>query len=240
MPRPKDLLRLNLGCGLQVADEWVNVDGSWNARLARYPALRRLLSSLHIIARDKSEIPWDSKIFIHDIRKPLPFPDDSVSAVYASHVLEHLYVEEGRSLIRESFRVLASSGILRVVVPDLNAIVREYLGERPFGQLSDDLASLNPADRLNQRLLMRWPTPGKNGLLYRIYSSWQDFHSHKWMYDTDSLVALFQTEGFVEVQSKDCHNSRIDDIGKVENPSRILNGGGICVEGVKPPSQPVA
>jgi predicted SAM-dependent methyltransferase len=63
----------------------------------------------------------------------LPFPDGSAAAIYASHVLEHLYFEEGRQLIRESFRVLSGGGLLRIVVPDLNAIVREYLGERPFG-----------------------------------------------------------------------------------------------------------
>jgi predicted SAM-dependent methyltransferase len=85
------------------------------------------------VSRDKSRIPWDSTIFIHDIRKSLPFPDGSAAAIYASHVLEHLYFEEGRQLIRESFRVLSGGGLLRIVVPDLNAIVREYLGERPFG-----------------------------------------------------------------------------------------------------------
>jgi hypothetical protein len=54
------------------------------------------------------------------------------------------------------------------------------------------------------------------------------------MYDLDSLLDLFRRTGFVEVQSMECHKSRIADIQKVEDPSRILNGGGICVEGVRP------
>ncbi|MGH9683811.1 MAG: class I SAM-dependent methyltransferase [Candidatus Acidiferrales bacterium] len=233
MTNAKGLLRLNLGCGLQTADGWINVDGSWNARLAKHPRLRRLLASLHLMAKDKSEIPWSSKIFIHDIREPLPFPDGSASAVYASHVLEHLYVEEGRNLIKESFRVLAPGGVLRVVVPDLNAIMLEYMGERPFGELSAEMASLTPADRVNQRLLMRWPSPAGGNLLYRIYNSWQDFHTHKWMYDSISLAALFESVGFAEVQPKTSGQSKIANIEEVEDPSRILNGGGICVEGVK-------
>ncbi len=234
MPQANHLTRLNLGCGLQTSDDWINIDGSWNARLAKHPSFRRLLSSLQIIAKDKSEIPWSPKIFIHDIRKPLPFPDESASAVYASHVLEHLYFEQARNLIREAFRVLAGGGVLRIVVPDLRAIVQEYLGERPFGPLSAEFASLSPADRLNHRLLMHWPTPPSGRLLYRIYNSWQDFHSHKWMYDSDSLIGLFEGQGLVEVQPMDSHQSRIEDIAKVEDPSRILNGGGICIEGVKP------
>jgi SAM-dependent methyltransferase len=101
------------------------------------------------------------------IRKPLPFPDGSASVIYASHVLEHLYFEEGKRLIREAFRVLDAGGILRVVVPDLNTIVQEYLGERPFGQLSGEFGSLRPADLVNHRLLMYWPTAPTGNLLYR-------------------------------------------------------------------------
>jgi predicted SAM-dependent methyltransferase len=234
MPDAKQLLRLNLGCGLQTPEGWINVDGSWNARLAKRPFLRRLLTSMHFIAKDKSDIPWSSKIFIHDIRKPLPFPDGSASTIYASHVLEHLYFEEAQRLIREAYRVLGSSGILRVVVPDLNAIVQEYLGERTFGELSPEFGSLRPADRVNYRLLMHWPNRPAGNLLYRIYNAWQDFHSHKWMYDSDSLIALVQAAGFSEAHRRDCCQSRINDIDRVEEKSRILNGGGVCVEAVKP------
>lgn len=227
-------IRLNLGCGLLTPQGWVNVDGSWNARLAKHPFIRRMLSSLRILPPGKMEIPWSSSIFIHNVRKPLPFPDESASAIYASHVLEHLYFQEARNLLIESFRVLAGGGVLRVVVPDLKAIVQEYLGQRPFGPLSGEMAALQPADRLNQRLLMRSPEPSSSNLFYRIYEAWQDFHSHKWMYDQDSLAALFQSTGFVDVQPKECHVSSIDNIQAVEDRSRILNGAGICVEGIKP------
>lgn len=227
-------IRLNLGCGLLAPPGWVNVDGSWNARLAKHPFIRRTLSSLRILPPGKMEIPWSPGIFIHNVRKPLPFPDGSASAIYASHVLEHLYFQEARKLFLESLRVLAGGGVLRVVVPDLRAIVEEYLGERPFGPLSDEMAALPPADRLNQRLLMRAPEPSSSNLFYRIYEAWQDFHSHKWMYDRDSLVTLFHSTGFVNVQPKECHVSCIDNIHAVEDKSRILNGAGICVEGIRP------
>jgi hypothetical protein len=103
----QDLLRINLGCGLQAPDGGINVDGSWNARLAKHPRIRHLFSSLHLVAKDKAGIPWSSKIYIHDVRKPLPFSDCSARAICTFHLLEHLYFEVGRQLILEPFRVLA-------------------------------------------------------------------------------------------------------------------------------------
>jgi hypothetical protein len=70
--------------------------------------------------------------------------------------------------------------------------------------------------------------------LYRIYDAWQDFHSHKWMYDAESLSALLRSAGFVDVQPKACCDSLISDIAAIEDASRILNGAGICIECRKP------
>lgn len=227
-------LRLNLGCGLRIHPSWINIDGSWNARLAKFPFLRKALSSLRILPAGKEEVPWSRDIFIHDIRKPLPFFDSSAEAVYASHVLEHLYREQGQQLIREVFRVLASGGIVRIVVPDLHTIVREYLGERPFGEPSSAQKALPPGDLLNERLLMRWPSPSKRNLALRIYEAWQDFHSHKWMYDEQSLANLLRSVGFVDVARRNYAESMIPNITDIEDPSRILNGAGVCAEGRKP------
>jgi predicted SAM-dependent methyltransferase len=232
----KDLARVNLGCGLQTPGGWVNVDGSYNARLAKHPFLRRALAWLNFLHTDTLNIPWSSSIFIHDIRKPLPFSNGSVAAIYASHVLEHLYRDEAQRLVKESLRVLARGGVLRVVVPDLEAIIQEYMGERPFGTLTGEFERLCRADRLNQRLLMRYPTPSYPHLLHRIYNSWNDLHSHKWMYDAESLVTLFEAGGFVEVRRREYLDSEIEDIGALEEESRVLNGAGVCVEGVKPSS----
>ena len=230
--------RLHLGCGLTTPAGWINIDGSWNARLAKRPVLRRLAHSLHLTPADKLSVPWDSSIFIHDVRKPLPFPPDSADVIYSSHLLEHLYFDEARRLIQECFRVLTARGVLRVVVPDLRAIIREYLGDGQIGQPSKDFEALQPADRLNHRLLMRSPSPSNGNFLYRIYTALKDFHQHKWMYDASSLKALLESAGFVAVEEMPLHTSRIAGIEDVEQPSRVADGQGICVEGVKPPLDP--
>ena len=239
--RPEDNreVRVHLGCGLITPPNWVNIDGSWNAKLAKHRFLRRALHMLHFTESSKIQVQWNPNIVIHDLRKPLPFRECSVRAVYSSHVLEHMYFEDGQRLIRECFRVLEDGGILRLVVPDLHAIVREYLGENPFREPANDSERLPPADQLNRRLLMKGQSPPSGNLLSRLYSAWMDFHSHKWMYDACSLTHHMELAGFVEVRQMELHQSRISGIEQIEDPSRVQRGEGICVEGVKHCDGPV-
>ena len=57
----------------------------------------------------------------------IPAASQSVNVVYHSHLLEHLHQGEGEDLIQECFRVLKPGGIVRVVVPDLERICKDYL-----------------------------------------------------------------------------------------------------------------
>jgi hypothetical protein len=70
-------------------------------------------------------------------------------------------------------------------------------------------------------------------VIYRLYTTLKDFHSHKWMYDADSLSRYFREAGFTEVQQMRFLESRIDGIEEVEEASRVLRGEGIIIEGVK-------
>ncbi|OLE67678.1 MAG: hypothetical protein AUI36_06350 [Cyanobacteria bacterium 13_1_40CM_2_61_4] len=216
------------------APGWVNIDASWNAWLAKHPWVRSVLSALRVVPPSKLDIPWSPDLMIHDVRKPLPFADNFMTAVYASHLLEHLYLDETHRLLGECLRVLQPGGVLRVVVPDLQAIVREYLGEGPFHSSRCGTSGVTSADRMNQRLLLRTPQTPSGNLLYRIYAAIKDFHSHKWMYDATSLASHLRSAGFVEVHEMALHESCIAGIEEVEDPSRVLNGEGFCVEGVKP------
>lgn len=61
----------------------------------------------------------------------LEFEDDSFGFIYSEHFFEHLHFDEAIELFRECRRVLTSSGILRVVVPD--ADLRTYEPPEPVG-----------------------------------------------------------------------------------------------------------
>ena len=90
---------LNLGCGMRSHSAWVNVDFTKTGQ----------------------------DVLPYDLRKGIPFPNSSFSAVYHSHVLEHYNKKEASVFLLECRRVLQSNGILRVAIPDLEAIVRTYL-----------------------------------------------------------------------------------------------------------------
>jgi predicted SAM-dependent methyltransferase len=90
--------RLNIGCGQRYCSGWTNID--------------------YVGSED---------VLAHDLRKGLPFPDESFDVVYHSHVLEHISKQDAGAFMKECFRVLKQNGILRVVVPDLELLVRNYL-----------------------------------------------------------------------------------------------------------------
>jgi hypothetical protein len=120
----------------------------------------------------------------------------------------------------------------------LESLVAEYVAakrEQPTGSGSSDPADVvSPADRLMSRLRLRSASRPQGNLLYRLYSTFKDFHSHKWMYDADSLSRYLRQAGFQHVVTKGFRESLISGIQEVEQPTRVLDGEGICVEAMKP------
>lgn len=226
--------KLHLGCGLTTPDGWVNLDGSWNAWFAKHPRLRGVIRRFHLLPASQLDIPWSPDILIHDVRKGLPFADNSMRAIYGAHFLEHLYRNEADALLRECYRILKPRGIVRMVVPDLESILGEYGGETPFGELSAQRQDLPPAEIVNQRLLLRDPEAPNGSLPYRLYNALNDFTTHKWMYDGAALEYHFAQAGFVDVGTRKYLDSGIKEIAEVEEASRVVNGAGVCVEGYKP------
>ncbi|APB34598.1 type 11 methyltransferase [Gloeomargarita lithophora Alchichica-D10] len=92
---------LNLGCGSRYvsSDDWLNTD-----------------FTVHTPG-----------IFAIDLRKKLPFQENTFDLIYHSHVLEHLTRIDAENFLGECYRILKPNGILRIVVPDLENIVREYM-----------------------------------------------------------------------------------------------------------------
>lgn len=221
-------MKLHLGSGAVLPPGWIHVDVSWNARLAKWQWLRRLLKGILDLPENTVDNLWDGKVRIHDLRKPLPFPDQSVAAIYASHVLDCLYQTEAVRLFKECFRVMRSKGVLRIAVVDISEILKEYAERKAGPFLPEALKNALPADRLAERLGFYEAHPPQGNCLVQFYQKWFDFHSRKWIYDAESLTAYFKQAGFVKVSEKIKGDSRIEGIETVEKR------GGLCVEGIRP------
>jgi len=101
-----------------------------------------------------------------------------------------------------------------------------------MGQEYLSSGQVDAAIRLNARMLYR-PLSRPRGLLGRLHAAFNDMHSHKYMYDTRCLIQLLASKGFHDIRSMGCHESRIAEIGQVEQPGRIEGGEGFVVEAVK-------
>lgn len=212
---------INLGCGTRLHRDWVNIDFSPLARRMRYPLMMHLLGKLQIISKTAYDefLEFQGAITLCDIgRFPLPFPTGCAKVVYHSNVLEHFPKAAGFELLRECHRLLKPGGWLRIVVPNLEVPMREYLAsiepifdvaryDRAMYLLFDQMVrtesasgvskKLSPAARI-KKLLGLAPTPERLGEL------------HKWMYDRHSLPKLLSDLGFSEIAVLDYKTSRID------------------------------
>lgn len=90
---------LNVGCGMKFHRAWHNVD----------------------------MVSKDPDVQAANLIQGIPFEDNRFDVVYHSQVLEHIPRGEALKFIAECRRVLRPGGVLRVVVPDLENIAREYL-----------------------------------------------------------------------------------------------------------------
>jgi SAM-dependent methyltransferase len=218
---------LNLGCGPGTRrTDWIDLDGSWNLLVSKLPRVFGAPIVALYKAAGGTYHHWPAHVRYLNLNKPLPFQDDSVDAVYASHVWEHLYRDRMLFLTHECFRVLKPGGVLRLVVPDLRHFCSEYL------------RSTEPeaADILMEKIAMRAQSAPRS-LLLRVYEAFTDFHSHKWMYDARSLTAVLERCGFSAIAKRQCFESIIPEIQQVEDPGRVSPEAGFALEAIKPPSR---
>jgi SAM-dependent methyltransferase len=72
----------------------------------------------------------------------LPFEDDTVDEIYASHVLEHLTWHEGMKALKEWYRVLKPGGQLTVAVPDITQIYMLYKHGTTWGDYNQRVSEI--------------------------------------------------------------------------------------------------
>lgn len=147
-----------------------------------------------------------------DVVRGLPIPSGSAQGVYASHVLEHLSLEDFRLALRETFRILAPGGIFRLVVPDLKSRASHYL----------DLASQGVANAslefMQETLLGRATTP--RSLSSKIRATFGG-SAHHWMWDATSMRAELEQVGFCDIRAAGFGDSGDPMFERVEDRERF-------------------
>src|SRR5688572_11847361 len=71
-----------------------------------------------------------------DVTEPFPFPEASFDRIHSEHLIEHVTLAGGRSMLAECWRVLRRGGRLRIATPDLGrlaSLVASLSGPSPEG-----------------------------------------------------------------------------------------------------------
>ena len=149
-------IRLDIGAGELTRPGWVTLDIS-----------------------EKSDLFWD-------LRKGIPFPNNSIDLVYSSHLLEHMPYEAGQALLDEAQRVLKPGGEISICVPNARIYIDAYVGAR---SLPDNHEFWEPA------------LVSRDGLDLVNYIAYMG-GAHACLFDQQSLLTRLTRAGFVDVSAR--------------------------------------
>lgn len=117
-----------------------------------------------------------------NITETLPLEDQSVSLIFSRATLEHLTYPELINHFIECNRLLKNdAGYVRIIVPDLDKMVQDYLNKvfRPAGEPDPNLPCENHTDYFITRLL---------------------YHDHYYLHNEDTITRALEKTGFGEVK----------------------------------------
>jgi predicted SAM-dependent methyltransferase len=165
-------MKVHLGCGEKIIEGYINVD---------------IRSNL------KCDVIDDVKTLSH-------FENNSVSEIYASHVLEHFNRHEYFSVLLRWYDVLSDKGILKISVPDIEKVMLIY--------------------KSGTKLRSLW------GLLYGGQTYEKNFHYVG--FDFETLKEDLEKIGFTDIRLWDWRktpHSHIDDFSQCYLPHMDKDNG---------------
>lgn len=137
----------------------------------------------------------------------LPFEDNSVDLVYASHVLEHIWWYKTVSALKDVYRILKSSGRVEIHVPNFAVISEAYKNKK----CGDNWFKYNP-----KKNYMCWV----NG---RLFTYGGPGNTHRAAFDRNYMEECLIDAGFDEVEYK--APIRGSDHGNINLPMTGIKAG---------------
>ena len=151
-------LRLNIGCGPNLKPGWINIDTGG-------PGVDLTL----------------------DMREKIPLPDGSAQTIYSEHFFEHLdYPNDAMKFLRECLRVLKPAGTFRVVVPDTEWPLREYVDRTKTGYLEETAKS-------------KWHPDWCKTFMEHINYHFRQDDEHRFAWDFETMKKALDEVGFAKI-----------------------------------------
>lgn len=170
----KSPVRLHIGSGANTLPGWINID--------RFVASPGVASDVDVT--------------------DLPYPDRSVDAILAEHVLEHFSFADERLVWREMARVLRPGGTLTLEVPDFEWVCATFLSANDDWREFYVVGAVDHYAGCGRALDQRW------GILQTMFFGNQNGTGqfHRSAYTEGKLRALASTLGFSSIEVRRLFN----------------------------------
>jgi predicted SAM-dependent methyltransferase len=191
--------KLHIGGGWRLLDGWLNTD-----------------------------IELIPKVMRMDATEPFPFAENTFQYVYNEHMIEHVPHQKGARMLQECYRVMRGGGVIRVVTPNLAAIIGLYGGELCPEQQEYLLWFC--------RTFVQDGPPDAVSAINAMLRQW----GHQFLYDEKTLTESMCAAGFKSVQRCVLGESPHHELQNMENeqryPKGLLNFESVALEAVKVPA----
>lgn len=203
---------VQFGCGTTAPNSWRNLDAG--------PAfwMQKHLPFMTPILRKRGFPLYPANIEYCDVSKGFPIESGTVKAVYCSHVLEHMTLEDFRATLHNTYRILEPGGTFRFVLPDLAYLVSQYAN-------SEDPEAASTFMR--ESYLGMDSTGGPlSGFSRAIFGR----SAHLWMWDEKGMSRELSAAGFVNIRRAQYGDNPDPKFRDVESDDRWKNCLGIECE----------
>ena len=171
-------MKLHLGCGRRRLLGYINVDIDQHHEPDLVADVFKLDAGTKRISQNE---------FLR-----VAFDSESADVIYACHVLEHAGRHEYKAVLKRWHEVLKPGGTLRLSVPDLKAVFRDYVNVDHDGFYDDE------------------PMETYLGFLYGGQRTEHDYHKMGW--DEASLTRDLIEAGFKDVRRYDRDKTEHADV----------------------------
>lgn len=197
--------KYHLGCGPIYVPGYLNID--YTTHVGE--------NSLH---QDYGVV--GATFYNYNLVNGLPAAENSLEVIYTCHFLEHLSFSEGFGLLEACYRCLEPGGTLRLLVPDLELWIKNYLFNNKY--FFDEYRShfLNFDQHLYE---------SNGAVLIGMLHNW----GHKSSYDYETLTMRLNRIGFKSIHRTLFQESSLPEIATLEPyvASRAMES--LCVECIK-------
>jgi predicted SAM-dependent methyltransferase len=151
-------------------------------------------------------IPRRPGVIPLDAAKPFPFRDSTFNQVFSEHQIDQLSFENGRYMLKESYRVLKPGGTIRIACLSLDTLIA--LCDRENTEIQDQYIKwitdqyLPDADMYQGAIVTN-----------HAFYAW----GHKFLYDSATLEDSLNEAGFVNVSRHSPGESGVPELQDLES-----------------------